>query len=124
MAKTFEELAIKTMEMMKEDDFETSDIQTFSDAIELIDEINKLELKPYLIQWELNMWQPIRAYIEDALELIGYEYIGNMDLNEGYLFDCENEAHEILFRFKDKNCDYTNVLKFDYLQKKETVTSN
>jgi hypothetical protein len=119
MIKTKEEiegaltnLSRKIMGEMLKDDFEMSDINTWSYAISEIEKIEECKLKPYLIQWNLNVWAPIREFIESALEILGYEYVGNMDTDE-YKFECEDDLREILFRYKGNNCDYTQTLKLE-----------
>jgi hypothetical protein len=114
MEKTLEQLRAEAMlNVRNHDEFEgQDDIKLLQYAIKDVEEVNSIELKPHLIIWNLNKWMPIREYIEEALELIGYEYIGNMDTNE-YKFEFENEYHDILFRFKESNCDYTKTLKLD-----------
>jgi len=105
-------LLSKTLENFSSSaEFEPTDIHTLSKAIRDIESIQNMNVKPYLIKWDLNIWFPIFDYIINALELLGYEYIGSMDSTTGYIFENENNfSHEILFRFKNLNCDYSKTI--------------
>lgn len=113
MTKTLNELIQEAMvKMTKTEEMHNDDVQNLASAIKKIESIRDEELKPYLIVWNLNVWNPIREFIEDALELIGYEDVGNMDMSDDeYKFESEEIYHEILFRHREKNCDYTNTLR-------------
>jgi hypothetical protein len=106
-------LAKRTMtEAMREDDFEMYDFSIFASIQDKLNDINSLKLKPYLIVWHKNVWHVYANHIDIVLEKLGYEYIGNMDLGEDkLLFESNDEYHDVLYRYKGKNCDYTNTLR-------------
>jgi hypothetical protein len=108
-------LAKKTMtEAMREGDFEIYDFSRFATILDELLKINELKLKPYIIIWNKNVWHVFANYIDTILEHLGYEYIGNMDLSDDeYNFKCDDIYHDILYRYKSKNCDYNNTLKIN-----------
>lgn len=110
---TLLDISKETMKRAQEqDDFSIEDYSIFGSIVEKLEEINDLDMKPHLIIWNLNVWNVFYDHIVSALEQIGYEYVGNMDLNESeYNFDCSDEVYDKLFRYKDKKCDYTNTLR-------------
>jgi hypothetical protein len=99
---------------MKESDFGIYDFRAFASILDNIMEIGEMKLKPHLIIWHSNMWMMHLDYLDKALELLGYEYVGRMnDLNEDeFRFESKDNDYDTLYRFKDKKCDYTQVLRF------------
>lgn len=95
-------------------DFELEDYAVFSEITEQLQDIEKRQLKPYLVIWNINHWEYQEEYITSALLHFGYEYVGNMDNADGqYIFNNNDIFQDRLWRFKDKNCDYTTILRLN-----------
>ena len=104
------------IDAQNDNDFELHDYGLFSNLVDEIEKIESMKLKPHLIRWHMNMWQPYSEYIDTALEFLGYEYVGRMDIhdeNDDYKFIYNDFTYDTLYRYKDKNCDYTNTLIID-----------
>jgi hypothetical protein len=100
-------------EAHSDSDFDLNDYGLFSNLVDEIEKIESMKLKPHLIKWHMNMWEHHRNYVESALELLGYEYVGKMDICDDenqFKFEYSDFEYDTLFRFKGKNADYTNIL--------------
>lgn len=109
----------KHMELMmrRGNQVETSDFREFYDYVEKYSEIDISEVKPYLVIIHGNMWEVFHDLMDDAMEYLGYEYIGRMgsdfqDDDKKYIFKCEDETYDMLFRLKSPYADYTKTFKF------------
>jgi hypothetical protein len=117
MEQALLELAKKKFnEAQKESDFEMYDFGHFASYVKEIEKIESMKLKPYLIKWNMNMWHPYFDFVDSALEILGYEYIGKMDMNDEsdqYKFEYKDINYDTLYRYKDKNADYTKIYKVE-----------
>ena len=109
------ELSKKTInEAIEDKSFTLEDFAVFGDIVNEILSIQYKSLKPYLITWHINKWEYLSEFIYDALEILGYQFIGNMDLSERkYSFDCNDIYYDKLFRYKNIECDYSYHLKIE-----------
>lgn len=103
----------KTVKAMVEDsDFDYGDILELSGMLKEITQLNHYDMKPHLVIWNINSWEHISNFIFDAMEEIGYEWVGTKDSDgEKFNFEYQDIFYSHLFRFKDKYCDYTKIYK-------------
>lgn len=115
---TLLELAKKSIiEAMEGNEFELHDFSYFGDIANLINKIDEKEFKPYLITWRINMWEGHCNFLYNAMELLGYEFIGNMDMSDDeYKFECEDVFYDKLFKFTGRKTDYSNHMNIDDLK--------
>ncbi|MER2006330.1 MAG: hypothetical protein ABS939_02660 [Psychrobacillus sp.] len=115
---TLLEIAKKHMIKMQNTlDFELSDYSLFGSYVRNLEELDDASVKPHLVIIYENMWGYMSEFVSEAMETLGYEYVGRMgkehrEENDTFIFECEDSEYDSLYRLKDNNADYTKILKF------------
>lgn len=102
------------IEMQSYDEFSLEDYTELAKYVDIFRRIAEKELKPHVVIWNMNLPDYLYQFIHNTMDIIGYEAVGNMEHASGkYNFESKDEHHETLFRFKDKNCDYSITFEID-----------